>query len=721
MQPLKPFTVNEEDNQYANTIQGLANQPITSLALLNQAERYLNKNSFLLKFDIKPSLDEIVRRLVNGYPRIAIIGGSLDHPAHLLDTDHILKAACRIWQNGGVPFTFSFPVICDGTAQNNIGQSYSLVSRNNTASAINITFEGHGYHAAYVLSGCDKSPAGILSGLAAADRARMSKSRGSSPVWSVFVPAHVLKGGVIPDNVKEKLYNLAQVFKDKNQPELAHDLEDNIKYILQCSSDEAFSGIFSRAVKLSLMSADESRDLLNQLAVHTCHKNGGVCAFNGTGNSSRTMVAALGLVPEGLELLTGLPNDEQVCIGVDSLFNILNKEEYRVTNILKENFVNVFVAHNATGSSSNLMLHLPAIMQYAGFDISLNDYKTIKYSRNIPEIFAHSLTEGRDTFVFAEQYLKNQHYGLASIYKVLHSLDVKMNLNAPTVQGKTWQQIIDQLPFVTSGELNDNENLIKQTPISQKSGVEVLSGNFFNSAVIKISGMHQKQIDNFNNRYFIVKYYENEHLCNADFANPDLLNVLQSELNINEQLLQQLNKYNNSDYQSGDSLTDAIKKQTLSFAFIIGGQGPKAYGMPEMFSPSQNLRHHSLLEPSSILMTDGRYSGVTKGACIGHTSPEAFSNGDIGYLLNGDILHMNLQNNQLNIIDVDKFIADDLTPVQSFTENPKRVQLQQERSQRMLERRFDIATSNLLTYTTDAETGVVPLEVNERATVKIDL
>lgn len=105
-------------------------------------------------------------------------------------------------------FTFGIPVICDGTAQNNIGQSYSLASRNHTATAVNINFEGHSYHAAYVISGCDKTPTGILSGLAAADRARREPERGTAPVWAVFVPAHVLKGGSIPKNTRQKLHDI---------------------------------------------------------------------------------------------------------------------------------------------------------------------------------------------------------------------------------------------------------------------------------------------------------------------------------------------------------------------------------------------------------------------------------------------------------------------------------------------------------------------------------
>ena len=179
--------VDEEFNPYRSCIQGLANEPVAVQALLKRAEEFLRNEADYTGLG-DTSQPAIVERLATNRPRICIIQGSADHPAHLFDHEHALRAAARIWQNGGVPFTFGIPVICDGTAQNNIGQSYSLASRNHTATAVNINFEGHSYHAAYVISGCDKTPTGILSGLAAADRARREPERGTAPVWAVVRP-----------------------------------------------------------------------------------------------------------------------------------------------------------------------------------------------------------------------------------------------------------------------------------------------------------------------------------------------------------------------------------------------------------------------------------------------------------------------------------------------------------------------------------------------------
>jgi len=108
-------------NPYHDEVQGKANEPITVAGLLDRAE------------DPEHPLEEICERLDANAPRIAIIGGSPDHPAHILDDGTAFKAARRIWTNGGVPFYFRVPVLCDGTASSRmqarfcLGQSLSCI------------------------------------------------------------------------------------------------------------------------------------------------------------------------------------------------------------------------------------------------------------------------------------------------------------------------------------------------------------------------------------------------------------------------------------------------------------------------------------------------------------------------------------------------------------------------------------------------------------------
>ena len=713
---MNPVVINEEYNPYHDCIQGLANQPITVTALLEKAAQRLPKDSIVFpQGDFSPT--SVVERLVRNSPRVCIIGGAADHPAHLLDEPHALMAAAAIWNQGGVPFLFHIPVICDGTAQNNIGQSYSLASRNHTASAVNITFEGHSYHAAYVLAGCDKSPMGILSGLASADMARNNPDRKVAPVWALFAPSHVLRGGVIPPGVQSELEAVAARAKAAGHDDIEHDLLENTRYILQCSSDEAFAGIFRRAIDLGLMAEDESRTLLNRLAAATCHKDGGVCAFNGTGNSTRTVLSAMGMTVPELELLTGLPAPKAVNSGIRHLFGMFNKPEFRVTEIMRRNYRNAAKLHSATGSSSNMLLHITGAMRYAGFDISIHDYDEQR-KHGVPEVFAHSLTEKRDTFVLAQQFEQGKHKGMLSFYKVLVDLGVELDLDAPTVTGRTWLEMMGDEGAVTPVAQPEENMIIRTGAIRDTSGIDILSGNFFSSAAVKISGMSDEHLKNFRDRYFVVRFYENEHLCNADFADSKLADKLAEPLQIEKDLLEQLAARNGVEVQEG-SLLNQVKEGVLSLAFIIAGQGPKAYGMPEMFSPSQNLRHHGWLEPSSILITDGRYSGVTKGACIGHMVPEAYDGGQIGYLKDGDILRVNLDSRELTLMDRDAFVAGELKPLQKF-DTEERAAIFAGRKERMEDRLLGVAAANVMDYVTDAETGVVPHAVNRRAKRNLD-
>jgi dihydroxy-acid dehydratase len=703
--------IEERYNPFRECIQGLSNEPITVKALLQRADELLTGEPDYAGLG-DYSLDMIVERLATNRPRISIIQGSPDHPAHMFDYEHALRAAARVWQNGGVPFTFGIPVICDGTAQSNIGQSYSLASRNHTAMAVNINFEGHSYHAAYVLSGCDKTPTGILSGLASADRARREPERGTAPVWAIFVPAHVLKGGTIPKRTRKELQGIQDAAIAAGNQQLSDDIEENCHYILQCSSTEAFLGLLTRAVEQHLIDQPTSDRLLNELAAATCDDKGGICAFNGTGNSSRTLVSALGFVPSESELLTEEPGTDVVDDNVDLLFRMLNKPEYSVCNILEKNYANAIRIHGATGSSSNLMLHMPAVMRHAGYDVSLFDYERVRDSHAVPDVFAHSLTEGRDTFVLAQQAQQGLNHGMTSIYKVLTDLGVPMDLDAPTVAGKTWGERVSALKEAVSPALPQERSVIRIKPIRDISGTDVMRGNFFSSCTLKVAGMSTDSYNRFNGRAFIVRYYENELECNIELRSNSLVDILARMPELTPELLAAFRKINGT--AEDESIPDMIAKGTLAFAFVIAGQGPKAFGMPEMFAPSQYLRHHGVIEKTSIMITDGRYSGVTKGACVGHMVPEAFEGGGIGTLVNGDLLWVRLTDRRIDILDKAAFLRGDLLALETapFEE---RADLLAKRQADIEKRQHQVAACSIMDNVTNAEYGVVPMAVHRRA------
>ena len=100
---------------------------------------------------VKTSRDEVVKRLMTGSPRIAIIHGGEDHPAQVLDQDFIKKAVRSLWMRNALPFPMANPGVCDGIAQGHIGMSHVLLSRNLASLNVITQCEAHGYCTGYLL------------------------------------------------------------------------------------------------------------------------------------------------------------------------------------------------------------------------------------------------------------------------------------------------------------------------------------------------------------------------------------------------------------------------------------------------------------------------------------------------------------------------------------------------------------------------------------------
>ncbi|MFE5429807.1 dihydroxy-acid dehydratase [Peribacillus simplex] len=709
--------IDNEINPYRDNVQGKANEPITVAGLLDRSKLTLGSTYEGGKPDW--TLEEIYMRLERNAPRIAIIGGSSDHPAHIMDYQTSARAAIRIWQNGGVPFHFSTPVMCDGTAQNNQGMSYSLQSRNAVAQMVVNQLEAHSYHGAFVIQGCDKQPLGVVSALAHVDRVR--RNRGEAPFFATFAPAHVLEGGSIPADVIEELETLAKKAENKGVTDVAVDLRDTMAYILQCSSNTAFQGVFERAYERGILTKEQHKYFEMRLAVATCDGQGGVCAFNGTGNSSRHLVAGMGLVHPAVELLTDPPTQRQINSVLDSFAGMINEERYGVANIVAANIKNAIRIHSASGGSTNLMMHIVAGMLYAGFKFSLWDLDRIHHSHPIPDLFDYSLTEGRDIYSLAMQCCSGTSRGMETLFYELIENGVPMDQDAPTVAAKTWKERLSITSSLKAVNVKKNQ-VILSNPRRGFSGVDVLKGNFFESAVVKISGMPTPQLDQFDDKLAFVLYYENEDDANKSLLDSNLLSKIKEQKLFEHNLLLESLKYNNEPEWSflktasyGELFDRMVEEGTLKIAVIISGQGPVAFGMPEMFTPMQHINANRVMKKIATIISDGRYSGVTYGAAIGHMTPESYEGGGIGLLKSGDVIHLQLRNRRIDFVDATQLHSGKV--VHDFADHFKeeRQSLAAERKQRMKVRQKMVAASNRMFGHTDAANGVVPIAVIEDA------
>jgi dihydroxy-acid dehydratase len=703
-------------NPYRDNVQGKANEPICVAGLLDRAKQILGPTYEGPNPDW--TLDEIYDRLHQNAPRIAIIGGSPDHPAHIMDFQTSARAAIRIWQNGGVPFYFSTPVMCDGTAQSTQGMSYSLQSRNAVAQMVVNQIESHGYHGAFVIQGCDKQPLGVVSALVHLDRLR--KYRGEAPFFATFAPAHVLQGGTIPEGLFAELEEVAKRAEAKGSEDIAYDLRDTMAYILQCSSNTAFQGVLERARERGIITKAEHDEYEKQLAVNTCDGKGGVCAFNGTGNSSRHLVAGMGLVHPALELLTAPPTQEQINKALDSMATMINNPVFGASNIMATNIKNAIRIHSASGGSTNLMMHTVAAMLYGGYKFSLWDLDQIHHEVPVPDLFDYSLTQGRDIFTLATQCCSGTSRGMETLFYELIENGVPMDIDAPTVTGTTWRERLADQDVLAAGHVSENP-IILSTPRRPFSGVDVLTGNFFESAVVKISGMTTSQLDEFDKKAAFVLYYQNEDDANRGLLNVKLLDTLKAQRSFAYENMIAMFRHNAPKAYEAckdleyDALFDAMVEQgVLKIAVIISGQGPGAFGMPEMFTPMQHINANRSLKRLATLISDGRYSGVTYGAAIGHMTPEAKDGGGILYLQTGDLLYLNLRERSIQFLNEEAFRDGKVVFAFEETRTARR-ELGEQRLETIRQRQRQVAASNRMHAHTDAANGVVPLAVAEDA------
>ncbi len=327
----------------------------------------------------------------------------------------------------------------------------------------------------------------------------------------------------------------------------------------------------------------------------------GACSFMGTANTMNCVVEALGLSLPGCATLPALdPARRELCRASGRRAVELVREGVRAGQMLSqaslENAVRVCLA---VGGSTNATLHLPAIASQVGLDIT-------------PDTFDHL---GRQTpliakFAPASKYTVVDLYSAGGVSAVLNILSPLLALDAPSVDGRTIGQIAAQARVLRDDVLHPLD-----APLSPEGGIAVLRGNLApDGAVVKQSAVAPSML---------------RHVGPA--------RVFESEEEVRDSLMARA-------VQPGDVL-------------VIRNEGPRGGpGMRELSIPAAMLIGMGLGE-SVAMITDGRYSGATRGPCIGHVCPEAFIGGPIAAVREGDLIEIDIPGRRLTIGAPDEEIA----------------------------------------------------------------
>ncbi len=485
--------------------------------------------------------------------------GGDSHPCavHLQDLAQQVRDGVLI--EGGAVGRYDCTDMCDGVAQGTDAMDLSLPSRELIAMAVELHAKSGFFDGMILISGGDKSQPGHL--LAAA---------------RLKIPALFLPGGVGdlgPSGFSlEKVGTIdAQLHRQEIAPE---------EYGFLCE--------------------------------HAC-MSGGTCEFYGTSGTMQMMGEALGLaLPTSALRPSHLNIHKRGARQAGKRLVQMIQENLTADKILTEKAIhNALVVHAATGGSSNVLLHLPALAK--ALDLPFDFKKVVEINDQVPFIL-----NVRPSGVHANSHV----WYAGGAMRILYELKDFLALDALTVTGKTVEQNLKDLEetgfFVQWPRFLENFGLklrdvvsSVKDPLEKQGGLTVLWGNIApEGAVVKRSALPQSMF------HFVGKarvFHGQEKALAAIYS---------------------------GDIHPGDCI-------------VIVGQGPKACGMPEMYYVTEAIASSKRLNESVALITDGRFSGATRGPAIGHVSPEMVAHGPIGVVQEGDLIEIDLPHNQLNLVGTD--------------------------------------------------------------------
>ncbi len=321
----------------------------------------------------------------------------------------------------------------------------------------------------------------------------------------------------------------------------------------------------------------------------------GSCSGMYTANSMNCLTEVLGMGLKGNGTIPAVYSD-RLRLAKHAGMQVMEmlKRNIRPRDIMtKEAFLNALTVDMALGCSTNSMLHLPAIAHEAGVELNVDIANEI--SARTPNL-CHLAPAG-------PTYIEDLNEA-GGVYAVMNELSKKdlLNLDCMTVTGKTVGENIKDCR-------NKNPEVIRpvENPYSQTGGIAILKGNLApDSGVVKRSAVAEEML------------------------------VHEGPARV---------------FDCEEDAIEAIKggKIVAGDVVVIRYEGPKGGpGMREMLNPTSAIAGMGL-GSSVALITDGRFSGASRGASIGHISPEAAVGGPIALVEEGDIISIDIPNNRLDV------------------------------------------------------------------------
>jgi dihydroxy-acid dehydratase len=479
--------------------------------------------------------------IANGYSTIT--------PCNMGMNELAKRAEIGLKTAGAMPQMFGTITISDGISMGTEGMKYSLVSRDVIADSIETACTGQSMDGVLAIGGCDKNMPGAMIAIA-----RMN------------IPGIFVYGGTIkPGHYEGQDLTVVSSFEAVGQ------------YIAGKISEETLMGIERNACP-----------------------GAGSCGGMFTANTMSSAFEAMGMSLPYSSTMAAV--DEEKADSTEASAKVLVeaiRQQILPSHILtRKAFENAISVIMAIGGSTNAVLHLLAIANTIGVELTLDDFETIRH--RVPVLC--------DLKPSGKYVTTNLHQagGIPQVMKMLLVHDL-LHGDELTISGQTIAEVLKEIP----DEPASNQDVIRpwSNPVYQEGHLAVLKGNLaLEGSVAKISGIKNPQITG------PARVFESEEDC--------LAAILANKI------------------QAGDVI-------------VVRYEGPKGGpGMREMLAPTSAIIGAGLGD-SVGLITDGRFSGGTYGMVVGHVAPEAYVGGAIALVKEGDSITIDAKERllQLNITE----------------------------------------------------------------------
>lgn len=586
-------------------------------------------------------------------PFIGVANSYIDIiPGHFYLNKYAEIIKDEIRKAGGVPFEFNTIGVDDGIAMGHNGMLYSLPSRELIADCIETVMNAHSLDAMICIPNCDKIVPGMLMGALRVN------------VPTIFVSGGPMKAGKLDDG---SVLDLNSAF-------------------------EAVGAYESGKI-------DEKR--LHEIECNAC-PGGGSCSGMFTANSMNTLCEAMGVALPGNGTIPALTREREELLRaaarriVEIALDSEASEQFRFRNILNHKAVhNAFVVDMAMGGSTNTVLHMLAIAKEAGVDFDLESINAIaakvahiaKIAPALSSVHMEDINRAGGVSAVMNEVAKRNLACTQSLNDLDGSASVTTDKVAPSPHAQKHSNLTHNPKISESSDTESKHAIDSQTHTNgnskifdEKCGLQgkhkgsYLSGNdpkcfsplphlsqkaefpsilYLDALTITGETLGERIKDSKITDTNIIHTNENAYSqvggLKILFGNLALEGAVLKVAAVAESMKEFRGKAICFNSQSEAIKGIAGGKVKSGNVVVIRYEGPKGGpGMQEMLSPTSLIMGMGLGE-SVALITDGRFSGATRGACIGHVSPEAAEGGLIALIEDGDEIEISVSKGSLEL------------------------------------------------------------------------